>query len=84
MVFSILDTSFNGLVSTSDPGRKALTTSTSTAKPPLTLFNIFPVTNSPVSSACSRFFQVEIFLAFSREILVSPYPSSTASKATSI
>ena len=68
----MLGASFSGLVSTSDPGRNALTTSTSTAKPPFTRFNILPVTNSPVSRACSRFFQVEIFLAFSREILVSP------------
>jgi hypothetical protein len=55
-----------------EPGRNALTTSTSTENPPLTLLIILPVTNSPVSNASSSIFQVEIFLAFSLEILVSP------------
>ena len=82
-MFSISGASLTGLTSTRDPGRKALTTSTSTAKPPLTLLWILPVTNSPVSKASSNIFHVVIFLAFSREILVSPYPSSTASSATS-
>src|SRR5210317_339052 len=81
-VFSSSGASLTGLISTSEPGKNALTTSTSTEKPPLTLVRTLPSTNSPVSRASSSFFQVPIFLAFSREILVSPYPSSTASKAT--
>jgi hypothetical protein len=44
---------------------------------------ITPSTTSPASNAFSRSIQVRARIAFSRESLVSPKPSSTASSATS-
>src|SRR5680860_1734199 len=50
---------------------------------PLTLPVILPVTASPASKACSSTAHDRARRAFSRDNLVSPKPSSTASSATS-
>ncbi|MCY1456190.1 hypothetical protein D9M71_733910 [compost metagenome] len=55
---------------------------TSTVKPPLTLPLITPLTTSSALKAASRTSQDSARLAFSRDSLVSPKPSSTASSAT--
>ena len=73
-----------GRTSTREPGRNARMFFSSTVKPPLTLPLITPVTISSASKAFSSSFQLSARLAFSRDSLVSPKPSSTASSETKV
>ena len=72
-----------GRTSTSEPGRKARISPSSTVKPPLTLPVILPLTVSSASKSLSRNPQAWFRLAFSRDNRVATNPSSTASRATS-
>ncbi len=76
------EVSRRGRTSTSEPGRKARIVLMSTVKPPLTLPLMTPVITSSASNAASSAVQASIRRAFSRDNLVSPKPSSTASSAT--
>ena len=72
-----------GRTSTSEPGRNARISLTSTVKPPLTLPVMEPLTISSFSCASSRTAQARARRAFSRDRRVSPKPSSIESRATS-
>ena len=71
-------------MSTKEPGRNARMLNNSTVKPPLTLPLITPLTTAFSSNAFSSSFQASARFAFSRDSLVSPKPSSTASRATKV
>ena len=76
------EVSFIGRRSTSEPGRKARMPFTMTVRPPFTLPETTPEMILPPSSAASSSDQAASFLAFSRDSLVAPKPSSSASMAT--
>ena len=64
--------SLTGRVSSSEPGRKARMPLTRTVRPPLTLPETVPVTNSPDSNAFSSDIHDARRLALSRDRMVSP------------
>lgn len=76
------ETSLTGRTSTREPGRNARMPAMSTVKPPLTLPLMTPITLVPSSAAFWSLSQASSFLAFSREVWVSPLPLSIASRTT--
>ena len=81
-LFSNGAVSLTGLISTKEPGKKAMIPFTVTLNPPFTRLLTKPLTISPLSIASSRSIQACNFLALSLDRIVEPYPSSNFSIAT--